>query len=155
MQSKSLRTVIAMSLIGCGLAVVTASARADDDRDDKSQVCTNETIEGTYGFTIEGLLGVPGPNLPLRGVVLQHYDGDGNITQVDHVVVNGTPPAQAWRPGTGVYSVNPDCTGKATLNIPSSGGPPLVVYFVVAKGGREIRQVVEGNAIIVTGDKVD
>jgi hypothetical protein len=31
----------------------------------------------------------------------------------------------------------------------------LVVYFVVSKGGREIRQVVVGNAIIGTGEKVE
>ena len=30
---------------------------------------------------------------------MQHYDGNGNITQVDHVVFDGTPPAtgvDAW-----------------------------------------------------------
>jgi hypothetical protein len=31
----------------------------------------------------------------------------------------------------------------------------LVVYFVVTKEGREIRQVVEGNAIVATGEKVE
>ena len=157
MQTKGLarRLIAAAPLIACGMGVVcAASARADDDKDARGR-CSNETLEGSYAFTIEGLLAVPGPGLPLRGVVLQRYDGDGNITQVDHVVVNGTPPSEAWRPGTGTYSVNADCTGTATLNIPNSGGPPLVVYFVVAKHGKEIRQVVEGNAIIATGEKVE
>jgi hypothetical protein len=158
MQRKGLarRLIAAAPLIACGMGVVcAAAARADDDNDARGSKCSNETLEGSYAFTIEGLLGVPGPGLPLRGVVLQRYDGDGNITQVDHVVVNGTPPSEAWRPGTGTYSVNADCTGTATLNIPGSGGPPLVVYFVVAKHGKEIRQVVNGNAIIATGDKVE
>jgi hypothetical protein len=156
MQTKGLaRCLIAAApLIACGMGVVCAApARADDDKDARAR-CSNETLEGSYALTIEGLLAVPGPGLPLRGVVLQRYDGDGNITQVDHVVVNGTPPSEAWRPGTGTYSVNADCTGTATLNI-AGGGPPLVVYFVVAKHGKEIRQVVEGNAIIATGDKVE
>ena len=158
MQTKGLarRLIAAASLIACGMGVVcAASARADDDKDGRGKQCSNETLEGSYALTIEGLLAVPGPGLPLRGVVLQRYDGDGNITQMDHVVVNGTPPTEAWRPGTGTYSVNADCTGTATLNIPSSGGPPLVVYFVVAKHGKEIRQVVGDNAIIATGDKVE
>jgi hypothetical protein len=60
----------------------------------------------------------------------------------------------AWTPGTGTYTVNPDCTGKATISIPSSPFPPFVVYFVVVDHGREIRQVVEGNAVIATGRRV-
>jgi hypothetical protein len=158
MQTKGLarRLIAAAALIACGMGVVCAvPARADDEKDARPGKCSNETLEGSYALTIEGLLGVPGPSLPLRGVVLQRYDGHGNITQMDHVVVNGTTPTEAWRPGTGTYSVNADCTGTATLNIPSSSGPPLVVYFVVAKHGKEIRQVVEGNAIIATGDKVE
>lgn len=145
-------TIAAMPLIACGMAFLSASAWADDDGDRASK-CSNETLEGTYAITIEGLLAVPGPGIPLRGVVRQSYDGDGNITQVDHVVVNGIPPAQAWRPSTGTYSVNPDCTGQATLNVP--GGPPLTLFFVVAKRGKEIRQVVDGNAVIATGDKLE
>jgi hypothetical protein len=31
----------------------------------------------------------------------------------------------------------------------------LVLYFVVVKDGKKIRQVVNGNAIIATGERVD
>jgi hypothetical protein len=158
MQTKCLAKLLiaAVPLIACGMGVASAaSVRADDDKDNRGFKCSNETLEGSYALTIEGLLGVPGPGLPLRGVVLQRYDGDGNITQVDHVVVNGVPPTEAWRPGTGTYSVNADCTGKETLTIPSSDGPPIVVYFIVARNGKEIRQVVDGNAATATGDKVE
>jgi hypothetical protein len=56
---------------------------------------------------------------------------------------------------TGTYSVNADCTGKATINLPSPiPQPPLVVYFVVVNQGKQIRQVVEGNAVIATGNRV-
>ena len=56
-----------------------------------------------------------GPNLTLRTLVLAHFDGEGNINEVDHVVLNGTPPAaqDEWRPSTGTYTINPDCTGSA------------------------------------------
>ncbi len=144
---------MAILMLTCGFAVVTSSAWADDDKDhDKS--CSNRTLNGDYGFTIEGLLAIPGPGIQVRGVALQHYDGNGHLTNSDHVVIDGTPPPDAWRPGSGTYIVNPDCTGTATITFPSSPAPPLVVYFVIVKDGSKIRQVVEGNAAIATGEKV-
>jgi hypothetical protein len=143
-------------LIACAFTAMSISMwAANDDRGDRDRRCSNRTLNGNYGFTIEGLLGIPGPGIQVRGVVLQGYDGRGHITQVDHVVIDGAPPSEAWRPGTGTYSVNADCTGTATITISSSQQPPLVVYFVVTKEGREIRQVVEGNAVVATGEKVE
>ena len=84
---------------------------------------------------------------------MQHYDGKGNITQVDHVVVGGFPPAQEWQPGTGTYSVNPDCTGTAVLHTPEN--PDVNLHFVVVKRGTEIHQVVDGDAVTATGIKVE
>jgi len=161
MQTKyvSKRTKMAMSvIIACALAAVNspAWAAANNQNRDREKNCSNRTLDGDYGFTLEGLLAIPGPGIQVRGVVLQHYDGNGHITQVDHVVVDGMAPPTAWRSGTGTYTVNPDCTGKATLTIPSpSPQPPLVLYFVIVRQGKEIHQVVEGNAVIATGKKVD
>ncbi|HEY1965714.1 MAG TPA: hypothetical protein VGG59_12320 [Acidobacteriaceae bacterium] len=145
-------------LIACAFTAISTSLRAANENRgdrDREKHCSNRTLNGNYGLTIEGLLGIPGPGIQVRGVVLQGYDGDGHITQVDHVVIDGVPPPEAWRPGSGVYSVNADCTGTATITIGSSPQPPLVVYFVVTKEGREIRQVVEGNAVVATGEKVE
>lgn len=143
-------------IIACALAAVnTPLCAAANHNRDKEKSCSNQTLDGDYGVTIEGLLDYPGAGIQVRGVVLQHYDGNGHITQVDHVVIGGMAPAEAWRPGTGTYTVNPDCTGTATLTIASSPQPPLVLYFVVVRQGKEIRQVVEGNAVIATGKRVD
>jgi hypothetical protein len=141
-------------LIACAFTAISTSVRAaNDDRGDRR--CSNRTLDGSYGFTVEGLLAIPGPGIQIRGVVLQRYDGRGHITQVDHIVTDGAPPPEAWTPGSGTYTVNADCTGTATITVPSSPQPPLVVYFVVTKEGREIRQVVEGNAVVATGEKVE
>jgi hypothetical protein len=145
-------------MIVCAFAVISTSVwAANDDRGDRDRdkQCSDRILHGDYGLTIEGLLAVPGPGLQLRGVVLQSYDGNGHITQVDHVVIDGTPQSKGWRPGSGTYSVNADCTGQATLIFPSSQQPPLELFFVVTKEGRAIRQVVNGNAIIATGEKVE
>jgi hypothetical protein len=146
-------------MVACALAAVSSAAwgsQSNDKNDkDEGKSCSNQTLHGAYGFTIEGLLNIPGPGTQVRGVTLQTYDGNGHITQVDHVVIDGTPPSEAWRPSSGTYSVNADCTGTATINIPSSSPqPPLVVYFVVVNNGKEIRQVVEGNAVVATGKRV-
>src|ERR1700733_5804745 len=52
--------------------------------------CSNKTLVGDYGFAIECT--ILDANLPIRGLALQHYDGRGHITQVDHVVDGGYPP---------------------------------------------------------------
>jgi hypothetical protein len=144
-------------MIACALAAVSTSvwAAANEDRGDRDKHCSNRTLDGSYGFTVEGLLGIPGRGIQIRGVILQKYDGNGHLTQVEHVVIDGAPPSEAWTPGSGTYTVNADCTGTATITIPSSGAPPLVVYFVVNKHGKAVREVSEGNAIVATGEKVE
>jgi hypothetical protein len=143
-------------MIACALAAVNPSVcAASDDERDRDKGCSNKTLHGSYGLTIEGLLDIPGAGTQIRGVVLQRFDGYGQFTQVDHVVVNGMPPLEAWTPGSGTYTVNADCTGKATITIPSSPAPPFVVYFVVVDHGKEIHQVVDGFAVIATGRKVE
>jgi hypothetical protein len=152
--SQLLRLAIPL-VFSCVLATLSSSAWADDDRRGHGREdCSDRTIDGDYGFTIEGLLPVPGPGFQLRGVALQHYDGHGGLSNLDHVVLNGVPESVGWRPSSGTYSVNPDCTGTARINFPSPN-PPLELFFVVVKGGKEIRQVVNGNAVIANGVKVE
>ncbi len=123
----------------CGLLGATApSARAEDEE----RACTNRSLRGDYGFTVEGLV-LPGPGiaLPIRGVALTHFNGRGGATQVDHVVFNGLPPAEDWTPAEGTYHVNADCTGTVHLDIPSTHDF-LNLRIVVVREGREIHTVV-------------
>jgi hypothetical protein len=134
------------------------SARADDrrgdhDDDDNTKPCSNRTIRGTYGLTLTGE--ILGPGIQLRGVVLQHYDGRGKVTQIDHVLDNGNQPREEWTPGSGTYTVNPDCTGFAVVTIPGVPLSPVAFHFVVVDGGKEVRQVVDANAVIATGNRID
>jgi hypothetical protein len=128
-------------------ALVSTPAGADPARR-----CSNRTLYGDYGFTIEGV--ILGPNIEIRGLALQHYDGRGNLRQVDRLVTNGFPPADEWTPGSGTYQVNPDCTGSAVINTPSNPFP-IQLHFVIVNQGREIRQVVDANAVTAVGKKVD
>jgi hypothetical protein len=120
--------------------------------------CSNRTLQGDYGIIIEG--GFPGPTA-LRGVGMAHYDGAGHFTQVDHVVVNGTPPGPPqFHPGSGTYTVNPDCTGVTTVNF-TDGRPSGQSSFILVRQGAEWHLVVDnspagpGVYVVVTGIRRD
>jgi hypothetical protein len=85
---------------------------------------------------------------------MTHFDGEGILRQVDHVVVNGVPPAIEWSTGSGPYTVNPDCTGTAQINF-TDGRPPVNLHLVVVRQGAEIHTVVDVNAATSIGIKRD
>jgi hypothetical protein len=119
-----------------------------------ASACSNSTIRGSYAFTIHGTIFLPnGATLLIDGIAKESFDGQGNETQVDAVATNGmlTP---GWHPGTGSYSVNPDCTGTQTIM--RSGLPDVHLQFIVARGGNTIHQVVidPGAAVTAEGERV-
>lgn len=156
-------------LIACGLLAFIAAAtpqsgspRSAVQTQSLVQRCSDRTLSGNYAFTVEGtLFAIPGVTLPpgvtlaLRGVTMAHYDGRGNLTQVDHILVNGAEPEEEWTPGSGTYTVNPDCTGSQEIFVPGNPLSPVKIHFVVDKEGREVRQVVDANAVTAIGAKVD
>jgi hypothetical protein len=111
-------------------------------------LCSNMTPKGLWGATIEG--SVVGSSSVFRGLDLAYFDGKGHITQVDHFVNDGVPPTEGWTPGTGTYSVNPDCTGSAVINSGSSPYP-VALHFIIVDSGRKMLQVVDANAVVAIG----
>ncbi len=151
MQSRSTfkLSMVALPLaIVCGLLASSVAAKADSD----DRPCSDRTLYGNYGFTIIGEILAPG--IPVRGLSMAHYDGNGKFTQVDHIVNNGYPPAKAWTPGSGTYTVNPDCTGVGIVNSLSNPNP-IYLHFVVTDHGKQINQVVDADAVTAIGIKVD
>jgi hypothetical protein len=117
--------------------------------------CSNRTLRGDYGFSIDGtiLAGTPNAFL-LRGLAMTHFDGHGNLNQIDFTTRNGTPFTPDWRTAVGSYEINSDCTGTAQI-IPTDGSPTLNLRLVVVDRGREVRTVVVGNASGSVGIRVD
>ena len=112
--------------------------------------CSNASLAGTWIFSITGQILAPAAAAgPVSGVALTTFDGFGNLTQVDHVVHNGATPVEDWRPATGSYTVNADCTGTYTFTpqptVAADAGPALKCYFVLGNGGTEIMAVVSGS----------
>ena len=124
------------------LAFASASpAIAEDD-----PACSNRTLLGSYGFAVDGQIFLPSaPPLQLRGVAMTTFDGEGNFSQVDHATFNGVPRWTGWRPATGTYQINEDCTGTARI-VPNDGSPALNLHMVVFDRGRQVRTVVDGNS---------
>lgn len=145
--------VVAAGLMMVGGAI--AFGPMVDAQTEEKVHCSNRTLRGDYGFSIEGtiLAGTPNAFL-LRGVAMTNFDGDGNLSQVDFTTRNGTPLTPDWRPAVGTYSINTDCTGTAQI-VPSDGTPTLNLRLVVVDRGREVRTIVVGNASGSVGIKID
>jgi hypothetical protein len=122
---------------GLGNAGVAAAGHDAAER----RGCSEATLRGAFGIQMQGTRpSAPGGAIEsVVGVVIRHYDGHGEFTQVDNVKgsISGLAPD---RPGSGTYTVNADCTG-ATLFQP---GPGLTIQerFVIVDKGREVRSMV-------------
>jgi hypothetical protein len=155
-------SMITVSVMIGGLLTSGASAiaQSNDDISALSQSgvrrCSDRTLYGNYGSSSQGsILPAPGVSLPFVGVTLTHFDGRGDLSWVEHTVVNGAPLSPGFTVrATGTYAVNPDCTGSMTVNTPNSP-VPLKLFFVIVKHGTEVRAVLDTNAIATVFTKVD
>lgn len=112
--------------------------------------CSNDTLRGRYAFTVTGQILAPAMSAgPVAGVAMTTFYGNGTLSQIDHVVHNGVLPVEEWRPASGSYSLNSDCTGSMTIDPnptePSDNSPELKLYIVVARDGHQMRTVVSGS----------
>ena len=111
--------------------------------------CTDSTIRVTYAFTIHGQIFTPNGPVLVDGIAKTTFDGEGNLTQVDAVAQNGLI-GQVWRPGTGSYKINADCTGTMTIVNPDQ--PTLHLAILVSRAGEQIHTVVTDTGVAVTSD---
>jgi hypothetical protein len=77
--------------------------------------CSNATVKGEYAF------GVTNYAFPLVVAGVRVYDGKGNFTERgyagDSVPAQFSPPAGQPGAQTGIYHVDPDCTGSGELDL--------------------------------------
>jgi hypothetical protein len=160
MTSKSTSRIVMIAIsitIVCGLLASGVSAMAQSATADTHEGhCSNRTLSGEYGCSVQGfLLNVPGlpPQATFVGVTTSKFDGKGNLTGTEHVVVNGMSFNPGFDANSGTYSVNPDCTGTAIVNTPNSP-VPLNLYFVIVDNGKEFREVLNTDALLNVCKKV-
>jgi hypothetical protein len=155
MKSSILRATV-LGIFALGL--VGAGVKAQDN-----DGCSNSTLRGDYAFTVSGQFFLPGPNsttitVQRDGIAMTHFDGAGNLSQVDLVLSSPNASAPPGPPPTdpvtgfhteehGTYTVNSDCTGTFTIHNPdfegtAIPGPVITVKFVLSNGGRSIHTIV-------------
>ena len=126
-----MRTLLVLTILGSSLYA------------QESRFCSNATVKGTYGYTVNGTrpAGLV-PGAPLEQVMtvgVRNYDGQGNFTQIDTTKASMTAPTIDQR-ASGTYTINPDCTGTAIITINGAPGPEA--RFVVVNRGKEIHWIV-------------
>jgi hypothetical protein len=138
------QSIVAVALpVALLFFVGSFQASAQDD-----QSCSVASLKGAYGFQISGT--VPGV-LAIGGVARVVFDGQGNFTQTDdlQILVSGQAPIVILdRPGSGTYTINPDCTGTETLN---AGGQVHHSRLVLVNHSKKIFDMGSDPGVVLTG----
>jgi hypothetical protein len=149
--SQTTRIAALVGAIAVAMIWVSAPAEADSYLAGRGAVgCNEHTIKGTYAVQMQGTRPVPGGGTieSVIGLLLVTYDGFGNFSSIANIKGAGTGIVPN-RPGTGVYTVNVDCTGT----MKSQPVPGLLVEeaLVIIDRGREIRSItVSPQLLMVT-----
>lgn len=160
--------VLSVTFSGRGSAVVAGSlipavraqesATGQDLQDNyygrpKFHYCTARTVKGTYAFGLTGnVIGVG----PIGASGTTTFDGEGNFSITGAVNTTALIPAQEGT-FTGTYTVDPDCTARATVEIPAPGllGFTKIAFrgVIIDRGG-EVRYLITTPGVVLAGATV-
>lgn len=108
--------------------------------------CSNATMHGTYALSESGSAG----SAPLGAIGEVFYDGHGNGTLVTETLsLNGT--ISKGITGTGVFTVNSNCTGSKTFT--TSAGEAHF-DFVITADGATITFIQTDSGVVGTGTAI-
>ena len=111
---------------------------------DSCRRCTLASLEGCYGYSYAGTVHGFGRVAAVGPI---NFDGEGNTSATYSVNLGGTHFQGSF---TGTYTVDDDCTGTITLNLPllgiSSNGS-----FVIVENGKEAPFMGTDPGVEVTG----
>jgi hypothetical protein len=106
----------------------------------QAATCSTATVAGNWGLTLNGVLILPTGPVPAAAVLRATADVEGNITGTEARNVGG---GYADETLTAKWTVNPDCTGTATVNIYQSGELVRisVLSIVFDENSKQVRMV--------------
>jgi hypothetical protein len=124
---------------------IISTAQAKDNKDSAGcRRCTLASLKGCYGYSYTGTVQGFGS---IAAVGPINFDGEGNTSATYSVNLGGTNFQGSF---TGTYTVNDDCTGTITINLPrlgiSSNG-----RFVIVEEGKEAPFMGTDPGVTVTG----
>ena len=97
-----------------------------------SVTCGYGNLSGSYSLVASGTRVVNQMEAPFFMLAVAAFDGGGNIVPPSSLPGPfGGPSAQSYLELSGTYTVNPDCTGTMTLNIPGPANATLSLSFVL------------------------
>lgn len=145
-----------VAIVGFGVQARTKevsfapTVRAESRTDVKEESCGLKTLRGFYGFTTTGSIVSGGPPGLVADVGLLTFDGQGGVSQVETLSLNGVIiPERISISGT--YSVDDNCTGDMTIVVPAPGGvATLESHFVIVDHGKSLRAIVTGAGRVLT-----
>jgi hypothetical protein len=103
--------VAALLMPGISSAIIP-SAQAQNVT---SNLCSKETVIGTYSIELKGVVYQNSIALPYSSLGTYVANGQGNVQGTQTVKIGNQAPFQQTVIGT--YHINSDCTGYATSNI--------------------------------------
>jgi hypothetical protein len=108
--------------------------------------CGLHILRGGYGFAFQGQVVPPGADLDIAGAGRIVFDGQGGLSGNEWASTNGAQETLTFK---GSYSVQPDCTGTATIM--NSNGRTDHIQFGVIEGGQEFNFTVTDPGVVLTG----
>ena len=130
-RSTTARTFAIGAVAGLALGLAP-SAKAE------ARTCSNATVKGAFARTDQGFVIPPNSSpLPLAGLSLMTFDGNGRWMATGCGSLNGTHPPGAAT-STGTYTVNADCTGHYEPDIAPPGRTGQA-FFVIVDGGNGLQ----------------
>jgi hypothetical protein len=110
--------------------------------------CGPRSLNGAYGYAVQGQVIPPGtPELDTAVAGRIVFDAHGGLSGYEWASTNGVQETVTF---TGSYSVQPDCTGTATL-VNSNGRTDHITLGLV-EGGHELNLTVTDPGAVITGN---
>lgn len=111
--------------------------------------CSYNNLQNTFGFTLTGSRTDTNPG-PRAAVGQLTADGNGNLTGSETQSNNGTIVTGVTE--TGTYTVNPDCSGSATLTLNKGDTTTRHFNFQILHNSEEVLAIVTDTGRIETID---
>ncbi len=121
----------------------------------QDQNCTDTTLKGEYGYEIQGSLHQVGTNIetpfPTAGDVAASgwvsFDGKGMLNGDDMASLDGAPIHRTY---SGMYRVNQDCSGEATVTfVTTAGSQTEHIHLVILERGEDFLAIDRDAGVVV------
>jgi len=142
---RSLMLALTMGTV-LGLAAVLAPA-GSSPRALAAEGCGLRSLNGAYGYAFQGQVIPPGTtefDAAIAGRIV--FNAHGGLSGYEWDSTNGVQETLTF---TGSYSVQPDCTGTATL-VNSNGRTDHITLGLI-EGGQEFNFTVTDPGVVITG----